>query len=486
MILSALMAVYVVFSAISYMTGRKNEKGAENTALIGTLIALGISIIAYMRFDFSVSGMQLVENVTWIQSLGISYKLGVDGLSMIMILLSTFLMVFATMISKYLVEDKKAIYYPIIMMLGLSMVGVFISLDFFLFYIFWEIVLVFMYFLIAMWGGPKRGYASIKFLVYTHVGSLVMLLAIIAMYIKHLDLTGIRTFDIVTLTSFEYSLGFQNILFLAFLFAFIVKMPIFPFHTWLPDAHVEAPTAGSVLLAGILLKMGAYGLLRIPYTAFPQAAITFSGAIIVLALFSAVYSAFVSLVQTDLKKMIAYSSVTHMALVLLGIASLNTVALNGAIYGMVAHGLIAPMMFALAGIIHHSYGTREIGDLKGIVTATPRIGWLLIIGSLAAFGLPVFAGFVAEFMILIGSYIAIGNMVFWALLAVLVTAAYMLWMLQRIAFSEKTKDFQDLTGKQLIPLALLLFFIVLLGIYPSVLLNMTETLQINAVTLNLG
>lgn len=475
MILSALMFVYVAFFAISYFAGRKSPEMAEKTAIIGSVVALLVSVLALTQFDFSSKSMQLMEEKAWIPSLGVTYKLGIDGLSMPMVLLSTFLTVFACLISKKLVDDKKDVYYPILMLLGLSMIGVFVSLDFFLFYIFWEIVLIFMFFLVALWGGPNKKYASIKFLIYTHVGSLIMLLAIIAMYFA----SGLHTFDMIALSSVGYPLGFQYIAFLAFFFAFIVKMPIFPFHTWLPDAHVEAPTAGSVLLAGVLLKMGAYGLLRVPYTMFPEMARSLGPYIVILATVSAVYSAFVAMTQKDLKKMIAYSSVTHMGLVLLGIASLNQIALSGAIYEMVAHGLISALMFTLAGMIHHSYGTRDVDKLSGLAIGTPRLGWLLVIGSLAAFGLPTFAGFVAEFMILTGSYLALGSLVLPALLAILVTAAYFLWMMQRVVFSESHKHGHDIGFSELLPIGMILFFIVLLGVYPPVLLNISNALSIN-------
>jgi NADH-quinone oxidoreductase subunit M len=420
-------------------------------------------------------------------SFGISYHLGIDGISLLLVLLTTFLSPLALLSSWRAVEDRVKEFSICMLLLETGMLGVFVSLDLFLFYIFWEAMLIPMYLIIGVWGGPARIYAAIKFILYTLTGSVLMLVAILALYFQHGEATGTYTFDLPVLARYVVPGGAQVWLFLAFAVAFAIKVPMFPFHTWLPDAHVEAPTAGSVILAGVLLKMGTYGFLRFCLPLFPQASLAFVPWIFLLSLIGIIYGAWVSMVQPDLKKLVAYSSVSHLGFVVLGLFTLTPQGIVGGIIQMVNHGLSTGALFLMVGILYERRHTRLIADFGGLWKAIPAFSVLFMIVSLSSLGLPGLNGFVGEFLILVGAFAwASGSSAAPAayLVPVLATsgiifaAVYMLWMYQRVCFGEITSEanrgLADLTGREWAVLLPVLLFIVWIGVYPRPFTGMTE------------
>ncbi|RMG96873.1 MAG: NADH-quinone oxidoreductase subunit M [Chloroflexi bacterium] len=444
-------------------------KQIANVTAIATFI---VSLVVLFRFDKSVAGLQLVDKADWIPSWGIKYYLGVDGLSILMVLLTTFISMLAIASSWSAIETSVKQYYVFMLLLEAGMMGVFLAQDLFLFYIFWEFTLVPMYFLIGIWGGNNRVYASIKFFLYTMAGSLLMLLAILYMGITN------NTFAVPDLIAGrEAFANVQDWLFLGFAIAFAIKVPVFPFHSWLPDAHTEAPTAGSIILAGVLLKMGTYGFLRFNLPLFPEAAVKFAPTIAVLAIIGIIYGAIVSFAQTDVKKLVAYSSISHLGFVMLGIFALNEQGIQGAILQGVNHGLSTGALFFLVGVIYEQRHTRKMSEFGGLWKAMPVFSVLSLIVVLSSMGLPGLNGFVGEFTILLGSMGAasLGSSPWiytaFATTGVILAAVYLLWMFQRVFMgpldNPANMKLRDLNRRELVIMLSFLLFIFWIGIAPA-------------------
>jgi NADH-quinone oxidoreductase subunit M len=452
-------------------------------------IALGFSVIDFALSLLLIPGVgatkdfRFVEDVLWIGSIGAHYHIGVDGISLWLVILTTLLMPIAILSSWTAIHKRQLAYYMFLGLLAGAMIGVFVSLDLLLFYLFFEASLVPMFFLIGIWGGERRIYAAVKFFIYTAVGSLLMLVAIIALYYLY------GTFDYVvilqTIRSSAAALPPQVEfwLFLAFAFAFCIKVPLFPLHTWLPDAHTEAPTAGSVILAGVLLKMGTYGLLRFNLGLFPEMSRKFAPVMITLAVIGIIYGALVAMVQPDVKRLVAYSSVSHMGFVVLGLFSFTETGMQGALYQMLNHGVSTGALFLFVGFIYERRHTRMISEFGGLATPMPWFSTLFVIASLSSVGLPFLNGFVGEFLILLGSFTTNAIQHAWiatmlAATGVIWAAVYMLWMLQRVVFGKLTNPenakLSDLNSREiglLIPLLVLMLF---MGVYPRVFLDRSQ------------
>ena len=444
----------------------------KSLSLIVAFITFLISLFLYGAFDPIANGMQLEVNLPWISSFGISYHMGIDGISLLMIILTTILTVLAILASWNSITEGVKGYYISMLLLQVGMIGVFCALDLFLFYVFWELMLIPMYFIIGMWGGPRKLYAAIKFVLFTMFGSLLMLVAIMYILFEYQRVTGEFSFDMIKIIS-SLSFGYQEQLWLfgAFALAFAIKVPLFPFHTWLPDAHVQAPTAGSVILAGVLLKMGTYGFIRICLPMFPDATITFIPYISILAVIAIIYGALVAMVQKDVKSLVAFSSVSHMGFVMLGIFALNIQGLEGAVMQMINHGVSTGALFLLVGMIYERRHTRLIEDFGGIAKVMPVFSVVFMIVTLSSIGLPLTNGFVGEFLILLGTFKANVWYAVFAATGVVFSACYMLWMYQRVFYGNVTKEenkkLLDLDLREkiiLLPLVILIFWI---GIYPK-------------------
>jgi len=450
-------------------------------ALVTTISTFGLSLLLLTGLGTNTTAFQFEENVLWIGSIGSRYHVAVDGISLWLVLLTTLLMPIAILSSWTAIHKRQLAYYVFLLILASAMIGVFVSLDLLLFYLFFEASLIPMFFLIGIWGGERRVYAAIKFFIYTAVGSLLMLVAIIALYFTY------HTFDYATLIQAMSSLPLaprpELLLFLAFGLAFCIKVPLFPFHTWLPDAHTEAPTAGSVILAGVLLKMGTYGLLRFNLGLFPDTARVVAPYIMALAIVGIIYGALVAMVQPDVKRLVAYSSVSHMGFVVLGLFSFNELGMQGALYQMLNHGVSTGALFLFVGFIYERRHTRLISEFGGLATPMPWFATLFVIASLSSVGLPFLNGFVGEFLILLGTWTStfISHPYIFTMLAgtgVIWAAVYMLWMLQRVVFGQVTNNenarLKDLNARELgliIPLLFLMFF---MGVYPRVFLDRSK------------
>ena len=467
---------------IVYLFGRNREtdKSVKWLAFIISLVPLLLNLALLAGFDWSATEMQFYEEHTWIKTFGVGYSLGVDGLSMPMVLLTTILTSLTILMS--FDEHKNAkTYMTLLLMMETGLIGVFISLVFFLFYLFWELTLIPMFFLIMEWGGPRRRYASLKFFIYTHIASLLMLIAIISMVFAAHSQLGYYTFNILEITDeVSFASSFQYVVFLLLFIGFAVKMPVVPFHTWLPDAHVEAPTGGSVILAGVMLKMGCYGLIRIGFTMMPDAVVKFALPMAILGVISMVYGAFLALAQDDLKKMIAYSSVSHMGSVLLGLAVLNEYGFDGAMFQMFAHGIISAMMFMACGMLQHSVGTRRISQLGGVANRLPILAAFTVFSFLASLGLPGLAGFIPELNVFLGAFKVMPAVALVAMISMIITAAYYLWALQRAYFgpyNERLEEAKphDVRWFQAVPLGVLVVLILVFGVYPAPIMDMIHT-----------
>ncbi|HXL80467.1 MAG TPA: NADH-quinone oxidoreductase subunit M [Pyrinomonadaceae bacterium] len=453
-------------------------------------IALAFSVADFMLSLLLIKGsgagmreFRLVDDVMWIGSIGARYHVGVDGISLWLVLLTTLLMPIAILSSWTAIQKRQLSYYLFLQLLAGAMVGVFVSLDLLLFYLFFEASLVPMFFLIGIWGGERRIYAAIKFFIYTSVGSLLMLVGIIALFYIYgtFDYVAILTAMRDSTTALAPRAEFW--LFLAFAFAFCIKVPLFPLHTWLPDAHTEAPTAGSVILAGVLLKMGTYGLLRFNLGLFPDMSRKFAPVMITLAIIGIIYGALVAMVQPDVKRLVAYSSVSHMGFVVLGLFSFTELGMQGALYQMLNHGVSTGALFLFVGFIYERRHTRQISDFGGLATPMPWFATLFVIASLSSIGLPFLNGFVGEFLILIGSWTAVAIQHAWiaTMLAgtgVIWAAVYMLWMLQRVVFGPVTNAensaLKDLNARELGLLLPLLVLMLFMGVYPRVFLDRSQ------------
>jgi NADH-quinone oxidoreductase subunit M len=487
--LSYLLLLPLVGSVAVYLTARVHIRWAKYLAVLTSAATFLLSFWIYLDYRFHPWAWFPAEDIVWVKRFGISYTLGVDGVSLPLVMLTTFLMTVSILASFHYIHSREREFYPLLLLLQVGVTGVFMALDLFLFYLFWEVVLVPMFFIIGIWGGPRREYSAIKFFIYTHVGSLAMLLGFLAIYLKAASL-GTVSFNMLALSKViashpeVFTLGLQKLIFLAVFLGFAFKMPAVPFHTWLPDAHVEAPSPGSMILAGLLLKMGGYGFLRIGLFMLPEAVVALAYPLALFGVLSILYGAFVCLPQVDVKRLIAYSSISHMGFVVLGIASLNSFGINGAVYQMVSHGLISPLLFMLSGLLLHKMGTRDIPQLGGIVRKSPFVGWVLVFASLASLGLPGLSGFIAEVMVFLGAYQSFKLLTMGTAVVVVMTAAYYIWMLQRVAFgplSHRLETYEEhMHWSESLSAALLILSIVLLGLYPAPLVDL-----INATTVGI-
>jgi NADH-quinone oxidoreductase subunit M len=458
---------------------RRHETALRGGALVVTLATFAFSVPLYLRFDGDSPDFQFDESLRWLPSLGAGYHIGIDGISLLLVLLTTFLTPIALASAWHAIEESTKEFVVAMLVLETGMLGVFVALDLFLFFVFWEAMLIPMYFVIGVWGGANRVYAAIKFVLYTMVGSALMLVAILAFYFQHGAATGIYTFDVPTLARYVVAPGLgQNLLFLAFALAFAIKVPLFPFHTWLPDAHVEAPTAGSVILAGVLLKMGTYGFLRFCLPLFPDATIAFGPLIFALALIGIVYGAWVSTVQPDLKKLVAYSSVSHLGFVMLGLFTLTQAGLVGGVIQMVNHGLSTGALFLMVGMIYERRHTRLISEFGGLWGVVPAFSALFLLVCLSSLGLPGLNGFVGEFLVLVGAFQVNGWLAAVATTGIIFAAVYLLWMYQRVAFGEirheANRHLRDLSPREWALLVPIVVMIVWIGVYPRTFTSKTE------------
>jgi NADH-quinone oxidoreductase subunit M len=494
-----LLSPLVGLLAILPLDGQRHVRAIRWLAALASGLVLGLCLLALIPYEEVLPGIQLEERYPWIPALNVSYHVGVDGLSMPLVLLTS-LLSFLSIVYSIRISERVKEYMVFFLLLETGMLGVFVALDFFLFYVFWEVSLVPMYFIIGIWGGPRREYAAIKFFIFTLVGSLAMLLAILAVYFSARP----HTFDMLELIRQQPVAGMglkAALIFWGFFLGFAIKVPMWPFHTWLPDAHVEAPTAGSVILAGVLLKMGTYGFVRVSLPLLPQAAAQFSWVLAVLAVISIIYGALCAMGQTDLKKLIAYSSVNHMGYVMLGVAAAcaglassaapvardlvaaRTTALNGAVLQMFNHGIITGALFFLVGVIYDRAHLRDLDAFGGLARVMPVYAGIMMMACFASLGLPGLAGFVSEFMVFMGSFPLYPTLVAVGVLGVVITAGFFLWMIQRVFWGPvnvRWQALEDMDGGELfatVPLAALMLAI---GLYPMPILRL-----INAATLPL-
>jgi NADH-quinone oxidoreductase subunit M len=440
---------------------------ANLTALAGFAVSLPL----WFRYDFAATGWQFAERAEWIPSIGATYYLGVDGFSALLILLTTLMGVIAILSSWNAIRERVKEYYVCMLVLQTGMLGAFMSLDFLLFFLFWEVMLVPMYFLIGIWGGGRRLYSAIKFFLYTLVGSVVMLLGILALYFYAHSVTGVYTFDVTQYQQLAVPFSLQKWVFLAFFLGFAIKVPMFPFHTWLPDAHTDAPTAGSVILAAVLLKMGTYGFIRFSLPILPDASRYFVPMVVWLSLIGIVYGALVALAQTDWKRLVAYSSVSHMGMVMLGMFALTPVGLTGSIVQQINHGVSTGALFLIVGIVYERRHTREIGEYGGLSKVMPVFAAIFLLMTLSSIGLPALNGFIGELLILQGVYVV--NHLWTAVAAsgIVLGAAYMLWLYQRTMFGKvdrpENETLSDLSWREVATFVPLIALALWIGIYPS-------------------
>ena len=483
-LLTYLILIPLIGSILILFFKKEQENFIKYFAVGISTVAFILSLILYFNFDSSNSNFQFINKFEWVKGLNIHYHVGIDGMSLLLVLLTTFLTPLTLISSWSSIQTKVKDFTFFFLMLEVGMLGVFISLDLFLFYIFWEAMLIPMYFIIGIWGGKERIYAAVKFFIYTMFGSLLMLVAIVWLAVYAIGALGHFTTNLLELYTVapQIPMNIQIWMFLAFAFSFAIKVPLFPLHTWLPDAHVQAPTAGSVILAGVLLKMGTYGLLRFNLPLFPQASIAAAPYISILAIIGIIYGALVAMVQTDVKKLVAYSSVSHLGFVVLGIFAMTQESVQGAIIQMINHGLSTGALFLLVGVIYERTHTREIDDYGGIAKLVPIFSFALMFASLSSVGLPGLNGFVGEFLILLGSFQSpvLGSWWFtvFAASGVIFAAVYLLWMYQRVVFgpvkNPKLEGLADMNKREILVLMPIFIFIIWIGIYPSTFLKVLD------------
>ena len=465
--------VVIPFLGIALLGVVRDQEWIRRIAFGCTMLEFGVALILCQKFEFGKQGMQFVERMEWMPTFHIQYAVGVDGISILLVLLTALLCPLCILCSWNSITTRVRAFMSLVLLVEGAMIVVFTALDLFLFFMLWEVTMIPMYFMIILWGGPNRIAAGIKFVLYSLTGSLLLLIGILGLYLE-----GGHTYDLLVLSEQTYSSTTQFWLFLALFLAFAIKMPMVPFHTWLPDAHSEAPTAGSVILAGVLLKMGGYGFLRFCLPMFPEASAQFAPFILWLSVFAILYGGYVALAQTDLKKLVAYSSVSHMGFVTLGIFVFNSEGIQGAILQMFNHGLTTGALFLTVGQLYDRTHSRAIGDYGGLHKSMPRFVALFFLFSVAAFGLPGTCNFIGEFLVLVGTSDISFVMVILAMGGIVLAAAYMLWMLQRVALGEPSTKaaalLTDLSYRELatvIPLAIMVLWI---GLYPGPLMEMMD------------
>ena len=461
--------------------GAAAHRNIRNVALLTTVFTFVLSLFIWAGFDTSFVGFQMTEKAEWLGA-GVTYHMGVDGISMLFVILTTFLMPLCILASWESVQSRVKEYMIAFLILETLLIGVFCALDLVLFYVFFEAGLIPMFIIIGVWGGKRRVYASFKFFLYTLLGSVLMLLAIMAMYWQA------GTTDIPTLLSHDFPSSMQTWLWLAFFASFAVKMPMWPVHTWLPDAHVEAPTAGSVVLAAILLKMGGYGFLRFSLPMFPDASLYFQPLVFTLSVVAIIYTSLVALMQEDMKKLIAYSSVAHMGYVTMGIFAMNVEGIQGGIFQMLSHGLVSGALFLCVGVVYDRMHTRDIDAYGGMANNMPKYAVVFLIFTMANVGLPGTSGFVGEFLTLLGAFRANTWVALLATTGVILSAGYALWLYRRIVFGALTKEslkgLLDLSVREKVIIYPLVFFVILFGVYPGPIFDVT-TASVNALVNNI-
>ena len=488
MLLSLMIFIPLLGMVAVLLLPRESDELVKRVTLFFTLIPLALAVALFISYDRAAAGTQYVVNVPWIEAFNIQYHIGIDGLSVTLLLLTALLGPICVIASWRNIEKGIKAYMALFLLLETGMLGFFAALDLFLFYVFFELTLLPMYFLIGVWGGPRREYAAIKFFLYTLFGSVLMLVAMIAVYLNS-GAPGARTFDIPTLITLAATeghalnnLNFQIWAFLGFFIGFAIKVPIFPFHTWLPDAHVEAPTAISVILAGILLKMGTYGLVRVNMAMFPQGMDffcngtgTWGNSLALLGFINIVYGSFCALAQTDFKKLVAYSSIGHMGFVILGLAARNTEGITGAILQMFNHGVISGMLFLLVGVLYDRAHHREINGFGGLGAKMPVYTGITTLAFMASLGLPGLSGFVGEALSLLGAYDKFKMLTILSTIGIVVGAAYFLWTLQRVflgTLNPKYEALPEINGREILTLAPLGILTIVLGIWPNFAIDM--------------
>ncbi len=470
--------------AIALLLGKERENEIKWAANVILFVDFVLSLLLLRGFDFGSTELQGVTRLQWIPTIGVEYFTGIDGMSLALILLTTLLGTIACLSSWTYIGTRIKEYYVYLMILQTGMLGVFIAFDFFLFYMFWEIMLVPMYFLIAIWGGKNRMYAAIKLFLYTLAGSVLMLVGILALYFYNHSVTGEWTTNILAYYQLSIPADLQWWAFLGFFLAFAIKVPMWPFHTWLPDAHVQAPTAGSVILAGVLLKMGTYGFVRLSLPILPDASIQFAPTIAILSIIAILYGGLVALMQKDWKSLVAYSSVSHMGFITLGIFALNPIGLQGAVIQMLNHGVSTSGLFLVVGLMYERMHTREIAAFSGLGKVMPVFATLFAIMALSSMGLPGLNGFIGEFLILIGSFEWNPVYTYWAVWGIVLGAAYLLWLFQRVMFGEVKDDkiaaLNDLNLREIVTLVPLAVLAVWMGLAPNAVLKTIEP-PVNAI-----